>query len=250
VNASENTGGTTPPGTGNEEQAATWVRQMFSTVAPKYDLLNHLLSFNVDRGWRRRLLERVQPVLARPGAIALDLCCGTGDVLLELQEAAAATAVFGADFCHPMLVEAERKIAKRGSASRLFESDALNMPLRAGSVDLVTIAFGFRNLANYTAGLRELLRVLKPRGMVAILEFSHPRGVLLSASYGFYSNVLLPLVGAAMSGSREAYTYLPDSIRKFPRAEELAGMMRDAGFHDVSYELLTGGIAALHIGRK
>jgi demethylmenaquinone methyltransferase/2-methoxy-6-polyprenyl-1,4-benzoquinol methylase len=249
VNASENAGGATPPGTGNEEQAATWVRRMFSTVAPKYDLLNHLLSFNVDRGWRRRLLERVQPVLARPGATALDLCCGTGDVLLELQEAAA-TAVFGADFCHPMLVEAARKIAKGGCASRLFESDALDMPLRAESVDLVTIAFGFRNLANYTAGLRELLRVLKPRGMVAILEFSHPRGVLLSASYGFYSKVLLPLVGAAVSGSREAYTYLPDSIRKFPRAEELAGMMRDAGFHDVSYELLTGGIAALHIGRK
>lgn len=249
MNASENARGTTPPGTGSEEQAARWVRQMFSTVAPKYDLLNHLLSFNVDRGWRRRLLERVQPVLTRPGATALDLCCGTGDVLLELQGAAANT-VFGADFCHPMLLEAERKIAKGGCASRLFESDALNMPLRDESVDLVTISFGFRNLANYTAGLMELLRVLKPRGMVAILEFSHPRGVLLGASYGFYSKVLLPLVGSAVSGSREAYTYLPDSIRRFPRAENLAGMMRDAGFHHVSYELLTGGIAALHIGRR
>ena len=148
--------------------------------------------------------------------------------------------MFGADFCHPMLVEAERKLQKAVVRRGSFESNTLDMPLRAESVDLVTIAFGFRNLANYTAGLRELLRVLKPRGMVAILEFSHPRGVLLSASYGFYSKVLLPLVGAAVSGSREAYTYLPDSIRKFPRAEELAGMMRDAGFHDVSYELLTG----------
>ena len=249
MNTPEHAPGTTPPGTGNEEQAATWVRQMFSTVAPKYDLLNHLLSFNIDRGWRRRLLERVQPVLTRPGATALDLCCGTGDVLMELQEAAATT-VFGADFCHPMLVEAERKITKGGFRSRLFESDALNMPMRAESIDLVTIAFGFRNLANYTAGLAELLRVLKPRGMVAILEFSHPRGILLGASYGFYSKVLLPLVGAAVSGSREAYTYLPDSIRKFPRAKVLAAMMRDAGFHEVSYELLTGGIAALHVGSK
>jgi demethylmenaquinone methyltransferase/2-methoxy-6-polyprenyl-1,4-benzoquinol methylase len=206
---------------------------MFSKVAPKYDLLNHLLSFNIDRGWRRRLLERVHPVLTRPGARALDLCCGTGDVLLELQQAAA-TNVFGADFCHPMLVEAGRKIAGRGFTSRLFESDALSMPMRDESVDLVTIAFGFRNLANYTAGLAELTRLLKPRGMAAILEFSHPRGMLLRASYGFYSKALLPLVGAAVSGSRDAYTYLPESISKFPRAERLAEMMREAGFHDVS----------------
>jgi demethylmenaquinone methyltransferase / 2-methoxy-6-polyprenyl-1,4-benzoquinol methylase len=249
VNSAGHARGTTPPGTGNEEQAAAWVRQMFSAVAPKYDLLNHLLSFNVDRGWRRRLLERVAPVLTKPGAVALDLCCGTGDVLLELQHTTD-TRVFGSDFCHPMLLEAERKIVKAGFASLLFESDALNMPLRAESVDLITIAFGFRNLANYGVGLTELFRVVRPGGMVAILEFSHPRGMLMGASYSFYSKVVLPLVGAAVSGSREAYTYLPDSIRKFPRAGELARMMTNAGFHHVSYELLTGGIAALHIGRK
>jgi demethylmenaquinone methyltransferase/2-methoxy-6-polyprenyl-1,4-benzoquinol methylase len=222
---------------------------MFANVAPKYDLLNHLLSFNIDRRWRRRLLDRVQPMLARPGAMALDLCCGTGDVLLELQRMAA-TPVFGSDFCHPMLVEAERKIANAGVPSRLFESDALLMPLRSDSVDLVTIAFGFRNLANYGTGLAELFRILKAGGMLAILEFSHPRGAIVSASYGFYSKVLLPVVGAAVSGSREAYKYLPDSIQKFPRAERLARMMTEAGFHSVSYELLTQGIAALHIGRK
>jgi demethylmenaquinone methyltransferase/2-methoxy-6-polyprenyl-1,4-benzoquinol methylase len=241
--------GTTPPGTRNEEQAAAWVRQMFAGVAPKYDLLNHLLSFNIDRRWRRRLLDRVRPVLVRPGTVALDLCCGTGDVLLELQQATAAP-VFGSDFCHPMLVEAERKILRASLRSPLFESDALVAPLRPESVDLVTIAFGFRNLANYGAGLAELFRIIKPGGMLAILEFSHPRGLFMRASYGLYSRVLLPALGAAVSGSREAYTYLPDSIQKFPRAEHLARMMTEAGFHSVSYELLTGGVAALHIGRK
>jgi demethylmenaquinone methyltransferase/2-methoxy-6-polyprenyl-1,4-benzoquinol methylase len=244
-----NARGTTPPGTRNEEQASHWVRQMFSTVAPKYDLLNHLLSFNIDRGWRRRLLECVQPVLSWPHPSALDLCCGTGDVLLELQESTAGP-IFGSDFCHPMLLEAQRKIAKAHSASQLFESDALNLPLRSESLDLMTIAFGFRNLANYDTGLAELFRVLKPGGMLVILEFSHPRGMLIRTSYRFYSRFVLPLVGTAVSGSREAYTYLPDSIRKFPRAEHLADMMRKAGFHDVRCELLTGGIAALHIGRK
>jgi demethylmenaquinone methyltransferase/2-methoxy-6-polyprenyl-1,4-benzoquinol methylase len=238
-----------PSGTGTEEQAAAWVRQMFATVAPKYDLLNHLLSFNIDRRWRRRLLDRVRPILMRPGSAALDLCCGTGDVLLEMQQTAA-TPVFGSDFCHPMLVEAERKIVTAGFGSLLFESDALAAPLREGSVDLVTIAFGFRNLANYAAGLAELFRIVKPGGMLAILEFSHPRGIFMRASYGLYSRVFLPVVGAMVSGSREAYTYLPDSIQKFPRAERLARMMTEAGFHSVNYELLTGGIAALHIGRK
>lgn len=241
--------GTTPTGTRNEEQAAAWVRQMFAKVAPKYDLLNHLLSFNIDRRWRRRLLDRVRPVLVRPGTVALDLCCGTGDVLLELQQATAAP-VFGSDFCHPMLVEAERKILSASFHSPLFESDALVAPLRPESADLVTIAFGFRNLANYGAGLAELFRIIKPGGMLAILEFSHPRGVFMRTAYGLYSRVLLPVLGAAVSGSREAYTYLPDSIQKFPRAERLARMMTEAGFHSVSYELLTGGVAALHIGRK
>jgi demethylmenaquinone methyltransferase/2-methoxy-6-polyprenyl-1,4-benzoquinol methylase len=249
VTVSGDARGTTPTGTRNEEQAAAWVRQMFAKVAPKYDLLNHLLSFNIDRRWRRRLLDRVRPVLVRPGTVALDLCCGTGDVLLELQQATAAP-VFGSDFCHPMLVEAERKVLNASFRSPLFESDALVAPLRPESVDLVTIAFGFRNLANYAAGLAELYRIIRPGGMLAILEFSHPRGVFMRTSYGLYSRVLLPVLGAAVSGSREAYTYLPDSIQKFPRAERLARMMTEAEFHSVSYELLTGGIAALHIGRK
>lgn len=239
--------GTTPPGTNDEQQAAGWVRQMFAAVAPRYDLLNHLLSFNIDKGWRRRLLETVRPSLADPNAVVLDMCCGTGDVVLELQREAACT-VLGADFCHPMLLEASRKIEARRFRSKLFEGDALKLPLRTGTADVITIAFGFRNLANYQAGLAELARVLKPGGQLAILEFSHPQNWLMAAGYGLYSKALLPWIGGAISGSREAYTYLPASIEKFPTADRMREMMIAAGFSEAHYELLTGGIAALHVG--
>jgi demethylmenaquinone methyltransferase / 2-methoxy-6-polyprenyl-1,4-benzoquinol methylase len=249
VKSLESSSGTTPPGTENEQQAASWVRQMFAAVAPRYDLLNHLLSFNIDKGWRKRLIERVRPVFGAPDAMILDLCCGTADVLLEMQQHASSN-VLGADFCHPMLVRASEKIAARKFHSRLFEGDALELPLRENSVDLITIAFGFRNFANYRAALVELARVLKPGGQLAILEFSHPRSRIVGASYGLYSKLLLPLIGGAISGSREAYSYLPASIDKFPKAEELRVMMRDARFENATYELLTGGIAALHVGEK
>lgn len=241
--------GTTPPGTDNERQAAAWVKQMFSAVAPRYDLLNHLLSFNIDRRWRTRLLKAVESVLEKQSPAVLDLCCGTGDVLIELQKNTKA-AVMGADFCHPMLVEAARKTASRRFLSPLFEADALRLPVRDGSLDLITIAFGFRNLANYEAGLLELRRALKPGGMLAILEFSHPQGWFTRVSYGLYSRALLPVVGAVVSGRRDAYTYLPESIGKFPVAPQLKQMMKSAGFTETSFELLTGGIAALHTGRK
>jgi demethylmenaquinone methyltransferase / 2-methoxy-6-polyprenyl-1,4-benzoquinol methylase len=240
--------GTTPPRAVNEQQAAAWVRRMFDRVAPRYDLLNHVLSFNIDKAWRKRLMNQVRPVFSGAQPAVLDLCCGTGDVLLELQRYSAVP-VFGADFSHPMLVSAQSKAGKSHYASPLVEADALRLPMRDASLDLVTIAFGFRNLANYDAGLRELRRVLKDGGMLAILEFSHPRGWLTRSSYRFYSKVLLPVVGGLVSGSREAYAYLPESIRKFPRAIELQEMMEQAGFNEVSFELLTGGIAALHIGR-
>ena len=241
--------GTTPPGAPGEKQAAQWVRQMFAEIAPRYDLLNHVLSFNVDRGWRRALLQRVTPVLQKRGAKVLDLCCGTGDVLLDLQ-AASANPVLGADFCHPMLVTAAHKMNARHYAQTLFEADALELPLAASSLDAITIAFGFRNLANYRAGLAEFQRVLKPGGVLAILEFSHPPNLLLRQAYGLYSKAVLPLVGALISGSRTAYTYLPESVAKFPQAEELRGMFEESGFSGARFELLTGGIAALHSGEK
>jgi demethylmenaquinone methyltransferase/2-methoxy-6-polyprenyl-1,4-benzoquinol methylase len=241
--------GTTPPGTSNEEQASRWVQQAFADVAPTYDLLNHLLSFNIDRGWRKRLMNRMAPVLSRRDARILDLCCGTGDVLLDLQSVAA-TVVMGADFCHPMLVSAQQKIQRRHFRSQLFEADALQLPLRDSSFDALSISFGFRNLTDYEAGLRELHRVLKPGGILALLEFSHPPGFFVKTAYGLYSNLMLPTIGRLVSGSRDAYSYLPKSIQKFPQADQLLQMMRTAGFRNADFELLTGGIAALHVGTK
>ena len=222
---------------------------MFSHIAPKYDFLNHLLSFNIDRSWRKLLLERLGPVLSHPEARILDLCCGTGDVLLDL-EGAGQCRILGADFCHPMLLAAQEKAHARGFRPLLFEADALELPLATDSLDAIAISFGFRNLANYQAGLGELHRVLKPRGTLAILEFSHPSALAMRVGYGLYSNIVMPAVGALISGSREAYRYLPDSIRKFPNAEELLAMMRRAGFGEADFRLLTGGVAALHTGRK
>jgi demethylmenaquinone methyltransferase/2-methoxy-6-polyprenyl-1,4-benzoquinol methylase len=241
--------GTTTPGARDEQQAARWVQGMFAAIAPNYDLVNHLLSFNIDRGWRRRLVAPLRPVLQRPDAKVLDLCCGTGDVLLDMQTLTSAP-VMGADFCRPMLISAAAKAEARGFRVPLFEADALYLPLRDGSLDAITIAFGFRNLANYTAGLRELHRVLKPGGMVAILEFSHPHGMLVKTAYDLYSRLLLPTAGWLISGSWQAYAYLPDSIRRFPKAEQLCQMMIQAQFENARYELLTGGIAALHVASR
>lgn len=222
---------------------------MFAGIAPRYDLLNHVLSFNIDRGWRKLLVETLSPILQRGDAKVLDLCCGTGDVLLDLQ-ASAASPVMGADFCHPMLLAARHKAQRTGFQAPLFEADALTLPLPGESLDAISIAFGFRNLANYESGLRELHRVLKPGGTLAILEFSHPQGTAMKAAYGFYSRVMLPAIGALLSGSREAYAYLPESIRKFPGAPDLRERMIAAGFGETTFTLLTGGIAALHVGTR
>jgi demethylmenaquinone methyltransferase / 2-methoxy-6-polyprenyl-1,4-benzoquinol methylase len=217
------------------------VREMFGRVAPRYDLANHLLSFNIDRYWRAHTVARLRDVLARPAARVLDICCGTGDLVRALQRGGAN--VMGSDFCHPMLVAAQAKVG----AGMLFEADALRLPLADASLDLITVAFGFRNLANYDAGLREMRRVLRPGGVAAILEFSKPPNKMFAAFYNLYSRRILPAIGGALSGSRDAYTYLPESVRKFPSPEELAQMMRSAGFAAVNFERLTAGIVALHV---
>jgi demethylmenaquinone methyltransferase / 2-methoxy-6-polyprenyl-1,4-benzoquinol methylase len=240
--------GTTPPGTSSEPEAAHWVRDMFAGVAKRYDLLNHLLSFNLDRYWRRRTVRSVGEFLSLPGARVLDICCGTGDLTLALAEAAGGLPVFGSDFCHPMLLEAARKSQARRAKNALFEADALGLPLATGSLDLVTVAFGLRNFANYADGLREMYRVLKPGGAAAILEFSQPPNRTFAILYNFYSMRILPAIGGIVSGSREAYRYLPDSVRKFPGAEALADCMREAGFAQVSFDRMTCGIVALHLG--
>ena len=244
--------GTTPKGITDERQAAAWVRAMFGQVAGRYDLLNHLLSFNLDRVWRARTVRKVAHLLA-PGARVLDLCCGTGDLMLGLEARRGphgSPAVIGADFCHPMLVEAQRKVAAGGRKSVLFEGDAMGLPLADGVLDLVTCAFGFRNFVNYEAGLVELARVLKPGGTLAILEFSQPDNRLFAGLYDWFSLTVLPRVGGLISGSGDAYAYLPASIRKFPNAQGLAAKMREAGFRDVEFERMTFGAVALHVGRK
>jgi len=241
--------GTTQRGISGEQAASRWVRGMFGSIAGHYDVLNHVLSFNLDRGWRARLVDRVADVAERPGARVLDLCCGTGDVLLSM-EARRGAAVFGSDFCHPMLIEAQRKISARRMRSRLFEADALALPIAGDSLDLITVAFGFRNLANYRSGFAELARVLKPGGVLAILEFSQPSNRAFAALYGFFSKQVLPRIGGMVSGSRDAYSYLPESIQKFPGPEDLAQEIREAGFSSVEFERLTFGAVALHVGRK
>jgi demethylmenaquinone methyltransferase/2-methoxy-6-polyprenyl-1,4-benzoquinol methylase len=236
--------GSTPPGALGEEEAARWVRGMFGRVAHRYDLLNHLLSLNIDRYWRARTVRRLRPVLERPGARVMDICCGTGDLLVALEGRCAGT-VFGSDFCHPMLEAAKAKT--RGRAP-VVEADALALPLPDASLDLITTAFGFRNLANYEKGLQEMRRVLRPGGVAAILEFSTPPNPALASLYGFYSRRILPAVGGAVSGESGAYRYLPESVRRFPEAQRLLAMLVEVGFRDVQFERMTGGIVALHTG--
>jgi len=241
--------GTAPAGVTTEHEAARWIRDMFGRIAPRYDLANHVLSLNLDRRWRAQTVKQVRHILERPDARTLDLCCGTGDLLLAL-DARSARPAMGSDFCHPMLTAAREKIAGRERSCPLIEADALRLPLADGALDLVTVAFGFRNLADYESGLVEMHRVLKPSGVAAILEFSQPGNTAFGKLYGFYSRKVLPLIGGALSGSRDAYAYLPESIEKFPSAEDLAAGMRAAGFRSVEFFRMTGGTVALHLGTK
>lgn len=239
--------GTTPEGVAGEQEASRWVREMFGRIAPRYDFLNHFLSFNIDRRWRARMIRHVAPILSDSEARVLDLCCGTGDVMVAMGAKAKAR-VYGSDFCHPMMTAARSKAIKQGVQPRLFEADGLLLPLAGSSLDLITVAFGFRNFTSYRDGLVEMLRVLRPRGVAAILEFAPPPKTVFGALHGFYSRRILPALGGMISGSREAYEYLPRSVSKFPDPPELAEEMRRAGFGEVRYELMTGGSVALHIG--
>jgi demethylmenaquinone methyltransferase / 2-methoxy-6-polyprenyl-1,4-benzoquinol methylase len=224
------------------------VREMFATIAARYDLLNHLLSANVDKRWRRRTAQAVVTMLPQSGSRVLDIACGTGDLSLALFEISGADVV-GTDFCRPMLQIATRKAADVGSIP-FVEADALKLPFTGNSFDGAAIAFGLRNFADTEQGLREMLRVLRPNGVLAILECSRPVIPGLRLLFQFYFNRLLPLIGGLISGSRLAYEYLPNSVSRFLNQEELAALMQQVGFTNVSYQNLTGGIAALHLGVK
>lgn len=241
--------GAAPEGTRDEQSAAAAVRQMFSAIAPRYDLLNDVLSFRVEHRWWRRTARSFASILARPDAKVLDLCCGTGELTLALRRHAGSPppTIVGADFSHPMLERAHRKFSGKNMSP--IEADALRLPFPDSSLDLVVCAFGFRNLANYETGLREMIRVLRPGGECGILEFQEPRG-FMGAAYGVYFRRVVPVVGNLISGVRGAYSYLPASVHRFPGADGMLDLMGAAGFREVSWTPYTLGIAGLFRGKK
>jgi demethylmenaquinone methyltransferase / 2-methoxy-6-polyprenyl-1,4-benzoquinol methylase len=250
--------GTRPEGARDEAEAGVRVREMFGRIAPRYDFLNHLLSLSLDRMWRRRTAKRFASVLARSNARVLDLCCGTGDLTFALERQANISnlangdvaRVFGSDFALPMLTRAREKANTSRHCASFLAADALSLPFASDSFDLVTAAFGFRNLVNYEHGLSEIIRVLRKGGRIGILEFSDPQSGLGAAAFRFYFRHILPRVGGAISGNPEAYSYLPGSVARFPSPPELSKWMERVGFVDVRFELWNFGSVALHSGRK
>jgi demethylmenaquinone methyltransferase / 2-methoxy-6-polyprenyl-1,4-benzoquinol methylase len=225
-----------------------YVQAMFSDIAPRYDLLNHLLSFNVDRRWRRRAIRALGWERA-PRGLYLDVCAGTLDVAAELSgQRGFAGRVIGADFAEPMLRAGMSKV--RRLPVHAVTADALSLPLPDASCDGAIVAFGVRNLADLDAGLREVHRLLAPRARFVILEFSTPPSAMIRAAYEAYFHHVLPRIGGMISGNRGAYRYLPESVAHFPSAPELAERMRHAGFHDVRWSSLTFGVAAIHVGTR
>jgi demethylmenaquinone methyltransferase/2-methoxy-6-polyprenyl-1,4-benzoquinol methylase len=223
-----------------------YVQRIFSEIAPRYDLLNHLLSLNIDRGWRRRAIAALGWELA-PAGTYVDLCSGTMDVAVELARRPGFRGrVVGADFAEPMLRAGRAKAA--ALPVRPVVADALQLPVRDGSASGALVAFGIRNLADLDAGLREVRRVLAPGARFVILEFSRPRVPLVRAVYQGYFRYVLPAIGRLVSGHPTAYRYLPESVAHFPTEEALADRMRAAGFGRVTWRRLTLGIAALHVG--
>jgi demethylmenaquinone methyltransferase / 2-methoxy-6-polyprenyl-1,4-benzoquinol methylase len=253
--------GAAPVGASDPESAARAVREMFTSIAPRYDLLNHILSMNVDRLWWWRTARRFDAILTRPDSRVLDLCCGTGDMAFALRRRArkANVKIVGVDFSHAMLQRAAKKTDagrtahtgqhEQTSPLRWIEADALRLPFPTGHFHLVTSAFGFRNLADYDAGLREIARVLGPGGQCAILDFGEPRG-LIGKVYRVYFKKVLPAIGTMISGVRGPYAYLPASVERFPAPQEMLSRMKQTGFAQASWTPYTMGIAGLYWGVK
>lgn len=243
--------GTRPEGVRDEAEAAAHVREMFRRIAPRYDLLNHLLSLDFDKRWRRRVAQKFTAILHDQRGRVLDLCCGTGDLAFAFRKQAPDGALLaGCDFVPEMLARARRKAVALHAPVEFVEADALHLPFPDGTFDLVACAFGFRNLSNYEQGLREILRVLKRGGTAGVLEFAEPRSRFFGAAYRFYFRRILPRLGGIISGNAAAYEYLPSSVSKFPPPEELKEQFESAGFTGVQFERWTGGIVTLHVGSK
>jgi demethylmenaquinone methyltransferase/2-methoxy-6-polyprenyl-1,4-benzoquinol methylase len=225
------------------------VRQMFGEIAGRYDLLNRLLSAGVDRWWRWRTVRLVPPTSEGP---VLDLCTGTGDLALAYWKAGRKRVpVVGADFCHPMLRIAREKMARAGHLLHLVEADAQWLPFAADTFQIVSVAFGLRNVSDTDRGLREMVRVCRPGGKVVVLEFSMPRFRPLRAVYGWYFRHVLPRIGQALARNRhDAYNYLPASVGQFPQGEALVCRMEEAGLRSVACHPLSFGVATLYVGTK
>lgn len=246
--------GAKPTGAHDESHAAEAVQQMFDSIAPRYDLLNHVLSANVDRLWWRRTAMEFRTVLSNPNAAILDICCGTGDMTMALLKRRPDNArpILGADFSHGMLQRGAQKFGahkSNRSVAIALEADALHLPLRSASLDLIVTAFGFRNLANYEAGLREFHRVLKPGGQLGILEFSEPGG-LIGKLYALYFRRVLPAIGRLIGGTDGPYSYLPASVGAFPPPPELLAMMQEVGYSSCNWQPYTFGIAGLYTATR
>ncbi len=233
------------------DKRETRIRSMFGNIAPTYDLLNHLLSLNVDRYWRWRTTRLAPPAADGP---ILDLCTGTGDLAFAYDRAAGGRlTVVGADFCHPMLARAVIKGGRLGTAGRIsfVEADAQRLPFADDFFQLTCVAFGLRNVTDTDRGLAEMARVTRPGGQIVVLEFSRPRNWLLGPLYGFYFRRVLPLIGQMFSRSQDsAYNYLPASVMQFPDGDALAERMRGHGMTDVRWHPLTFGIATVYVGVK
>jgi len=248
------TTGAKPLGANDEASAAEAVREMFDSIAPRYDLLNHVLSMNVDRLWWWRAARRFRAVLADPDAAVLDICCGTGDMTRALlkRRPQGARPTLAADFARGMLSRGAKKFAARDAGAPYavpLEADALHLPLRSESLDLIISAFGFRNLANYEAGLREFHRVLKPGGQLGILDFSEPGG-LMGKAYAVYFRRVLPAIGRAICGKDGPYKYLPASVGNFPPPAEMLALMRSTGYEQCAWQPYTFGIAGLYTAAR
>ena len=243
--------GAAPAGSRDQQSASRAVRDMFTSIAPRYDLLNHVLSCNVDRMWWRRSARTFRHILGRADSRVLDLCCGTGDMTFALRREAGKSParILGADFSHAMLQRATAKSHASQSSLDWIEADALDLPFASAYFDLVISAFGFRNLADYDAGLREIIRVLRPGGECGILDFGEPQG-LLGSLYRIYFKQVLPRIGTIISGVSGPYAYLPASVERFPAPPEMMERMKKAGFGQASWTPYTFEIAGLYRGKK
>lgn len=234
------------------DKRETKIRSMFNNIAPSYDLLNHLLSLNIDKYWRWRTTRLVPP--SDSSAPILDLCTGTGDLALAYDQAAAGRVpIVGADFCHEMLVRADAKARRKNAGERIrfLEADAQHLPFASDMFQIATVAFGLRNVTDTDKGIAEMVRVTQPGGKVAILEFSQPRGWLFGRMYRAYFRHVLPRVGQMISRSKDnAYRYLPESVMQFPDGAALAERLRGHGLVDVKWHPFTFGIATLYVGSK